>query len=54
MARERAKWMDQASFWTVGTADAPGKWHRLPTAAPEPETMIAFTSFQGFIWGMSA
>ena len=35
MARERAKWMDQTSFWTLDAAGAPGKlraaWlHRNP------------------------
>ena len=53
MTRERAKSMDQTSFWTLGTAEAPGKLRRPPMASPEPGRMLAFAPFQGFIRGMS-
>jgi hypothetical protein len=53
MARERAKWMDQAPFWAVNAVGAPGKLCRPPMASPEPGRMIAFASFQWLIWGMS-
>ena len=53
MARERAKSMDQRSFWTVDAAGAPGKLCRPPMASPEPGRMLAFAPFQGFIRGMS-
>jgi hypothetical protein len=53
MTRERAKWMDQASFWTSGTAEATGKLCRPPMAFPEPGRMLAFVLFQGGFLGMS-
>lgn len=53
MTRERAKWMDQRSCWVVKEAGTLGKWRRPPTASPEPDRMIAFAPFQGFIWAMS-
>ena len=53
MARERAKWMDQRSFWASGTAEAPGKLFRPPMASSEPGRMLAFAPFPGFIRGMS-
>lgn len=54
MARGRAKSMDQRSCWMVNEPGTLGKWRRPPTASPEPNRMIAFASFQGFIWAMSA
>ena len=54
MTRERAKSMDQTSFWTSGTAEAPGKLRRPPMASPEPGRMLAFAPFQGIIRGMSS
>jgi hypothetical protein len=53
MTRERAKWMDQASFWAVDVAGPLKKLCRPPKASPEPGRMIAFATFQGFIRGMS-
>ena len=53
MTRERAKSMDQTSFWTLGMAEAPGKLGRPLTVYSEPGRMLAFAQFQGFIWGMS-
>ena len=53
MTRERAKSMDQRSFWMVDAAGAPGKLRRPPMASPEPGRMLAFAPFQGFIRGMS-
>jgi hypothetical protein len=53
MTGEKAKWIDQTSFWTVDAAGAPGKLHRPPMASPEPGRMLAFAPFQGFIRGMS-
>ena len=50
MTRERAKSMDQRSFWTVDAAGAPGKLRR---ASPEPGRMLAFSPFQRLIRGMS-
>ena len=41
----KGKWVDQASFWSVDAAEAPGKRRRLPTASQEPERMIAFAPF---------
>ena len=52
MARERAKSMDQRSFWTLDAAGAPGKLR--PRWLTEPGGMLAFAPFQGFIRGMSA
>ncbi len=37
MTRERAKSMEQSSFWTVDAAGAPGKPHRPLMASPEPQ-----------------
>ena len=54
MTRERAKSMDQSSFWTVDAAGAPGKPHRPLMASPEPGRLLAFAPFLGFIWRMSA
>ena len=42
MTRERAKWMDQTSFWTSDTAAAPGKLRGPPMASREPGRMLAF------------
>ena len=53
MTREKAKWMDQRSFWAVNAAGAPRKLRGSPMAFPEPGRMIAFAPFQGFIRGMS-
>jgi hypothetical protein len=47
MTKERAKWMDQASFWTSGTAEASGKLCRSSMASSEPGRMLASASFQG-------
>ena len=52
MTRERAKSMDQRSFWTVDAAGAPGKLRGPPMASPEPGRMLAFAPFRGFIRGM--
>ena len=54
MTRERAKWMDQASFWRSGTAEAPGKLCRPPMASPEPGRMLAFPPFQGHLGNVSS
>ncbi len=54
MTRERAKSMDQSSFWTVDAARVPGKPHRPLMASPEPGRLLAFAPFLGFIWRMSA
>jgi hypothetical protein len=51
MTRERAKSMDQRSFWMVDAAGAPRKLRRPPMASPEPSRMLAFAPFQGFIRG---
>ena len=53
MTRERAKSMDQSSFWTVDEAGPPGKRHRPSMASREPGRVLAFAPFQGFIRGMS-
>ena len=53
MARKRAESMDQASFWAVNAAGAPGKRCRPTMASPRPGRMIGFAPFQGFIRGMS-
>jgi hypothetical protein len=45
--------MDQTSFWTSGTAEAPAKLRMPPMASREPGRMLEFALFQGFIWGMS-
>ncbi len=52
MARKRAESMDQASFWAVNAAGAPGKRCRPIMASPRPGRMIGFTPFHGFIRGM--
>ena len=54
MTRERAKWMDQTSFWTLDTAAAPGKLRGPPMASRESGRMLALAPFRGFIGGMSA
>ena len=54
MARERAKSMDQSSFWTVDATGPPRKLCRPTMASPEPGGMLRFLRFQGFIRGMSA
>jgi hypothetical protein len=53
MTREKAKWMDQASFWTVDAAEAPGKLGQRLTVYSELGRMLPFPPFQGFIWEMS-
>ena len=53
MTRERAKSMDRASLLTEGTAEAPRKRRRTPTASPEPGGMIDYAPVLEFIWGMS-
>ena len=53
MTRERAKRMDQTSFWTLDPAAAPGKLRGPPMASREPGRMLAFAPFQGLIRGMS-
>ena len=53
MARKRAESMDQASFWAVNAAGAPGKRCRPTMASPRTGRMIGFAPFQGFIRGMS-
>ena len=53
MARKRTESMGQASFWTVDMAGPPGKLGRPTMASPEPDGMLSFATFHGFIWGMS-
>ena len=47
MTRERAKWMDQASLLTSGTAEATGKLCRPPMASSVSGRLLAFLPFQG-------
>ena len=54
MTRERAEAMDQTSFGTMGTAEAPGKLGRPSMTSLQPGRMIVFTTVLEFIWGMSA
>jgi predicted O-methyltransferase YrrM len=53
MTRERAKWMDQASFWAVDVAGPPRKLYRPTMASPQPGRMIVFAPVLELIWGMS-
>jgi hypothetical protein len=54
MTRERARSMDQRSFWVVNPAGAPGKLCRPPMTSSQPGGMLKFAQFLEVIWGMSA
>ena len=47
MARKRAESADQASFWAVNAAAAPGIRCRPTMASPLPSAMIGFAPFHG-------
>lgn len=53
MARKRAESMDQASFWALNAAGAPGKVCRPTMASPQSGTMLDLAPVLEFIWGMS-
>ena len=52
MTRERAKWMDQASFLTSGTAEA-GKTVSAAHGFPGTRQNASVPTVPGGIWGMS-